>query len=949
MVTPAPVHRISVILARTPLVLLASVWRVAATPIAELGAAAFMVAGSTLAAADGIAPWAVLLACLLGAFLRTVDLESWALIMPNGLVGRGEAAFGPRGGRLAAAVGLVERILAATLALVLIGRHAAVILAALSPTPFPSGAVDDLATLGAVLVLAVLWLRARVGQGISRDTVVAAVWIGAASLSLIGAAAAVVAFRNASAADLFPLTGVLAASGPRGGIITLLIALAFALPVVGSGSAVAAAAHEFPAPRLPSLLRMSMLVVLVSLAMIAVPAFALSFLPPEGAARWMDAPVLGLALEMSGAAWVQGVASLAIVGAAFLLLVPAAHRALADAEQGVRRLSVRRSLPTALAALHPRFGTPAKSVDLIALATMVIALVSGSRIAWLGAAYAFAVGFRALFKVTAILRLRWLRAEPAPFVAPFNLPIGSRQLPVGLLAAGLLLIATLGALLGAGGLPVVATLFAIVCLTMLFAPRASDRAAAIPLDSVPLLSPSDVYPGPIDARPGNILVPVRNPSALMPITAALRGATDRDVVVMTVRLLGVDVDEESAGDPQPTPAEADLLARASTLAERHGRPIRLLIVPALNPIDAITATALRLGSSEIHVGESSTLAADAQARLLGEAWERVPAASGHTIRLVIHHPSGRADAFHIGAHLPALTPGDLDLIHRLWLDASKAVGPHIHHHDVVRAALTQMEQQMSGPAREDALATIRRTARPADELATIIKARDYPRLRDLVRNRDAADMVTLLSELSLEDQVVFFRVLPRKDAAAVFEYLSADAQEALLKTMAHEDVATLLGHMAPDDRTMFLEELPAAATRQLLALLTPAERSVALTLLGYPEGSIGRLDDAELRRRPGRLDGAGGARSHSRARRGSGDAGCHLRRRRGRQADRRHPHPRAVADGARHTHLDPDGPARRRAQGDRESADGRRRVPQVRSRRPAGDRYCRRSHRHRHD
>ena len=59
--------------------------------------------------------------------------------------------------------------------------------------------------------------------------------------------------------------------------------------------------------------------------------------------------------------------------------------------------------------------------------------------------------------------------------------------------------------------------------------------------------------------------------------------------------------------------------------------------------------------------------------------------------------------------------------------------------------------------------------------------------------------------------------------------------------MAQEDVAALLNNMAPDDRTMFLEELPAAATRQLLALLTPAERSVALTLLGYPEESVGRL------------------------------------------------------------------------------------------------------------
>src|SRR4030095_15726904 len=59
--------------------------------------------------------------------------------------------------------------------------------------------------------------------------------------------------------------------------------------------------------------------------------------------------------------------------------------------------------------------------------------------------------------------------------------------------------------------------------------------------------------------------------------------------------------------------------------------------------------------------------------------------------------------------------------------------------------------------------------------------------------------------------------------------------------MAQDDVAALLNNMAPDDRTLCLEELPAEATRQLLSLLTPAERGVALTLLGYPEGSIGRL------------------------------------------------------------------------------------------------------------
>ena len=119
--------------------------------------------------------------------------------------------------------------------------------------------------------------------------------------------------------------------------------------------------------------------------------------------------------------------------------------------------------------------------------------------------------------------------------------------------------------------------------------------------------------------------------------------------------------------------------------------------------------------------------------------------------------------------------------------------------------------------------------------------REFARLRDMLRNRHAGDVATLLTALSLEDQVLVFRVLPRKDAAAVFEYLSHDSKEGLLKAMAQEDVADLLNNMAPDERTLFLEELPAEATRQLLTLLTPAERTVALTPLGYPERSVGRL------------------------------------------------------------------------------------------------------------
>ena len=343
-------------------------------------------------------------------------------------------------------------------------------------------------------------------------------------------------------------------------------------------------------------------------------------------------------------------------------------------------------------------------------------------------------------------------------------------------------------------------------------------------------------------RPGNILVAVRHPHSLGHLAAALQQVGDRDVVVMTARLLGLDVpDDGTAVSPTPTPEERFLFSQVTALAEQFGQVVHLSVVPAHNAFDAVIAAVVRERSSEVHVGESVTLSADDQARQLGEAWERADKTEALHVRLVVHHRSGGTQSYFLGAHAPTLSESDLDLIHHLWLDAAKAVGPHVHHHDIVRAALNQMSQQLNSPNRQDALGAIREVARPAEEIAAVVRSRDFSQLRDMMRNRPPQDVADMLSTLAIEDQVVAFRVLPRKDAAAVFEYLSQDAQESLLKAMAQEDIAGLLNEMAPDDRTMFLEELPAAATRQLLSLLTPEEQKVARTLLGYPEGSIGRL------------------------------------------------------------------------------------------------------------
>src|SRR5438477_6577934 len=127
------------------------------------------------------------------------------------------------------------------------------------------------------------------------------------------------------------------------------------------------------------------------------------------------------------------------------------------------------------------------------------------------------------------------------------------------------------------------------------------------------------------------------------------------------------------------------------------------------------------------------------------------------------------------------------------------------------------------------------------EIKSMIDARNFGALRELFADWPRADVAEVIVDLPENDQVIIFRVLPAALAADVFEYLDVDAQQQLLRAMAHEQVVAILNEMSPDDRTALLEEMPSAAARQLIRLLTPDERRVAQSLLGYPEGSVGRL------------------------------------------------------------------------------------------------------------
>ncbi len=126
------------------------------------------------------------------------------------------------------------------------------------------------------------------------------------------------------------------------------------------------------------------------------------------------------------------------------------------------------------------------------------------------------------------------------------------------------------------------------------------------------------------------------------------------------------------------------------------------------------------------------------------------------------------------------------------------------------------------------------------EIEELIESRDFAALRESLAEFEPPDLADVFQALPIERVAVIFRILPRDQAASVFAYLPVEQQESLLRALGQDDVAAVLNGMAPDDRTALLQELPGEAAQRLISLLSPDERRVAVTLLGYPEESIGR-------------------------------------------------------------------------------------------------------------
>lgn len=127
-----------------------------------------------------------------------------------------------------------------------------------------------------------------------------------------------------------------------------------------------------------------------------------------------------------------------------------------------------------------------------------------------------------------------------------------------------------------------------------------------------------------------------------------------------------------------------------------------------------------------------------------------------------------------------------------------------------------------------------------DQFEQLIKTENKLSIRDFLNNQNISDVANLIYENEdYETQIIANMAIHR--ASSVFKILDLSAQKRIIKNLLSAKTAELLNELPADDRTDFLEELPKEAIRDLIKLLDPDERKITLSLLGYPEDSVGRL------------------------------------------------------------------------------------------------------------
>lgn len=126
-------------------------------------------------------------------------------------------------------------------------------------------------------------------------------------------------------------------------------------------------------------------------------------------------------------------------------------------------------------------------------------------------------------------------------------------------------------------------------------------------------------------------------------------------------------------------------------------------------------------------------------------------------------------------------------------------------------------------------------------MVELVHRRDTASLKLFLKDLPAMKIADMIANQRKDVQLYVFLQLDLPVAIEVFDALSSKNQKRILCSIPKIRAGEVLNALPPDDRTAFLQDLPTPVINELIKFLPWEERKQTLMLLGYPEGSVGRL------------------------------------------------------------------------------------------------------------
>jgi len=732
---------IKVFVATTVMLTFISFWRAAAVVLSDLASSAYYAGGDAEKVIGKSAPWFILAVMLFSYCVRALYIESSSMFVRGGVYRVVKEAMGSTLAKFSVSALLFDYVLTGPISAVSAGQYLAGFIKDMGQYFHrPLSFNDNYFAAGfGVLIVGYFWWKNVQGIHESSEKAMQIMIITTVMVVILILWCTITVFKVPIQVPPNPLKpGIISLNRESLGWLngTFFSQLTLIILFVGFGHSVLAMSgeetlaqvnREIEHPKLKNLEKTGLVIFIYSLLFTSlVSFFAVMIIPDPVRPDFFANLIGGIAMYLVGPLPLRLLFHAFVVLVGVLILAGAQNTSIVGANGVLNRVAEDGVLTAWFQKPHHTYGTSHRIINLIVGMQLFTIIASRGDVYKLAGLYAFGVIWSFAMKSLAVLVLRFTEPEGREWKVPGNLHIGKTEIPLGLIAISATLFMTAIVNLFTkseatiAGVTFSAVFFAIFTLSERHVIK-ERHGKPEQLDQFRVYGNQELGSGAMGVRPGNILVAVRDPRNLHYLRSVLTRTitAKQDVVVMSARLYhrehtfsGSNVfDAEQIFDHY----EQELFTAVVAVAEREGKPVSLLVVPGTDVFEAIVVTAQRLDSSVIVCGRSNKLTSDEQAKLTGDAWERLPEPRPR-LTLEIFKRDGTSLEYRLGPHTPRMRPQDIGLMHKVWLDVtSDPKLSRAHHYHVVALALEELERELQSEKRAELLKRLEREVRQEDD------------------------------------------------------------------------------------------------------------------------------------------------------------------------------------------------------------------------------------------